>query len=87
MGSTIAGWILFAIGIAMYAVAIWGRVRQLIGAGQSPPKKGLEQIKDAAEAIAKLADVFAKFSEDIQFLLLGTGALIAGLYLLVNQPF
>ena len=87
MGSLIAGWILFAIGVVMYIVAIWGRVRQLIGGGQGPTTKGLEEIKETGEAIAKLAEVFAKFSEDIQFLLLGTGALIAGLYLLVNQPF
>jgi hypothetical protein len=87
MGSEIAGWILFAIGVAMYIVSIWGRVRNLLGRGAEGAERGLEEIKDAAEAITKLAEVFAKFSEDIQFLLLGTGALVAGLYLLANKPF
>jgi hypothetical protein len=87
MGSMIAGWILFGIGVVMYIVAIWTRVRKLIGRGEETTARGLEDIKDAAEAISKLAEVFAKFSEDIQFLLLGTGALLAGIYLLVNQPF
>ena len=87
MGSLIAGWILFAVGVAMYVVAIWSRIRNLLGGGSEGVERGLEEFKETAEAIAKLAEVFAKFSEDIQFLLLGTGALVAGLYLLVNQPF
>jgi hypothetical protein len=87
MGSLIAGWILFGIGVVMYIVAIWGRIRKMLGVREETAARGLEDIKETAQAIAKLAEVFAKFSEDIQFLLLGTGALLGGLYLLVNQPF
>lgn len=87
MGSLIAGWVLFVIGIIMYLVAIWGRVQKMRGAGGEEGVRDLGDIRDTAEAVAQLAEAFAKFSEDIQFLLLGTGALIAGLYLLVNQPF
>ena len=87
MGSLVAGWILFALGAAMYIISIWGRVKNLLGGGAEAGVRGLEEIKDAAEAITKLAEAFAKFSEEIQFLLLGTGALAAGIYLLTNRPF
>jgi hypothetical protein len=87
MGSTIAGWILFGLGVLMYLIGIFSRFRRLIGGGGEEGLEGIEDIVDAAKAIAKLAEVLNKFSEDIQFILLGTGALLAGLYLLTNQPF
>jgi uncharacterized membrane protein YiaA len=86
MGSQIAGWTLFGLGVIIYLIAIWERVRSRT----TPSKEGLEslrEIKETAEAITKLAEAFSKFSEEIQFLLLGTGLLIAGIYLLSNQPF
>lgn len=83
-GSLIAGWILFAIGVVIYVISIWARVQKLLGAGE---EEGLEVIKETADAITRLAEAFSKFSEDMQFLLLGTGCLIAGIYLLQNRPF
>jgi hypothetical protein len=85
MGSLIAGWILFALGIVLYGIAIWGRVRKLLAPRQEA--LDLSGIEDAAEAIAKLAQALSKFSEDIQFAILGTGCIAAGLYLLAHQPF
>jgi hypothetical protein len=84
IGSAIAGWILFVIGVVMYLVAIIERVRKMFGPGE---EESLVAIKETAEAVAKLAEAFAKFSEDIQFLLLASGCLIAGIYLLQNRPF
>lgn len=85
MGSLIAGWMLFGLGIALYAIAIWGRVRKLLTPSQEA--LDLSEIEDAVEAIAKLAQALSKFSEDIQFAILGTGCIAAGLYLLANRPF
>ncbi len=85
MGSQIAGWILFVLGLVLYAVAIWGRVSELFS-----PKRvaaDLASIEDSAEAIAKLAEALSKFSQDIQFAILGSGCLAAGLYLLATRPF
>lgn len=84
IGSLIAGWVLFAIGVIIYLVSIWARAQKLLGAGE---EESLEAIKETATAVAKLAEVFSKFSEDMQFLLLGTGCLIAGVYLLQSRPF
>jgi hypothetical protein len=85
MGSTIAGWILFGLGVLIYLVSIWGRIQKLIKRREEAID--LASIEDTAKAIAKLVETFSKFSEDMQFLLLGTGCLLAGLYLLKNQPF
>lgn len=84
IGSLIAGWIFFAIGVIIYLVSIWARAQKLLGAGE---REKLEVIKETAEAVGKLVEAFSKLSEDMQFLLLGTGCLIAGIYLLQNRPF
>lgn len=87
MASQIAGWTLFGIGLIMYVVIIWGRIRRLM-AGESLAKRlGLDTIKDLTDAIAKLAEVFAQLSDDMQFLVLATALLAAGLYLLTARPF
>ncbi len=83
-GSGIAGWVLFILGVAGYLVSLWGYVQKR----QSKQRlESLTEIKETVEAIAKLAEAFAKFSEDIQFLLISSGFLFGGIYLLVNQPF
>ena len=87
MASQIAGWVLFAVGLVMYAVVIWGRIRRLMSGGSLRADLGLDTIKDVTDAIAKLAEVFAKLSEDMQFLVLATALLAAGLYLLTVRPF
>lgn len=87
MGSVIAGWILFIIGCAMYIVSIWKRVSNLITPIRSTEELALDDIKDTVDGIKKLLEVFEKFSEDIQFLLLGSGCILAGLFLLANKPF
>lgn len=84
MLSQIAGGILFLIGVAMYVVSLWGRIKKLT---EKKKLEGIGDIKDTVEALAKLAESFSKFSEDIQFLLLGTGCLLAGIYLLQTKPF
>jgi hypothetical protein len=84
IGSLIAGWILFAVGLVIYGVSIWARIRKMLGAGE---EESLAVIKETAEALAELAEAFSKFSEEMQFLLLGTGCLIGGIYLLQNRPF
>ena len=84
IGSLIAGWVLFAIGVIIYLVSIWARAQKLLGAGE---RGKLEVFKETAEAVGKLVEAFSKFSEDMQFLLLGTGCLIAGIYLLQSRPF
>jgi hypothetical protein len=84
IGSAIAGWILFGIGVLMYLVALVDRVRKMFGPGGRESVAGL---KDTVAAIAKLAEAFAKFSEDIQYLLLASGCLAAGIYLLQARPF
>lgn len=87
MGSQIAGWMLFGVGLIMYAVAIWGRIRRMLGDKGLAADLGLDSIKDVTEALAKLAEVFAKLSEDMQYLVLATVLLAAGLYLLTARPF
>jgi hypothetical protein len=87
MASQIAGWILFAIGLIMYAVIIWGRIRRLLSGETLAKRLGLDTIKDIADAIAKLVEVFAQLSDDMQFLVLATVLLAAGLYLLSAKPF
>ena len=84
MMSLIAGWILFVIGVAMYIVSLWGRIKKLT---EKSKLEGIGDVKDTVEALAKLAESFSKFSEDIQFLLLGSGCLAAGIYLLQTRPF
>lgn len=84
MGSAIAGWILFTIGVVIYLVSIVARVKKMFGPGE---EEGIEVIKETAEALTALAEAFSKFSDDMQFLLLGTGCLVAGIYLLQNRPF
>ena len=85
MASVYAGWILFGLGVLMYLLIIVQRFMKLI----SSNKEGVDfgPIEKTADAIAKLAEAFSKFSEDIQFLLLGTGCLAVGIYLLTNKPF
>jgi hypothetical protein len=85
MGSTIAGWILFGVGILIYLVSIWARIQKLTKRREEAID--LASIEDTAKAVAKLVEAFSKFSEDMQFLLLGSGCLVAGLYLLQNKPF
>lgn len=85
MGSLIAGWLLFGLGIVLYVIAIWGRVRRLLG--RPPEALDPSAIEDTAKAIARLAEALSKLSEDLQFAILGTGCIAAGLYLLVNRPF
>ncbi len=83
MGSVIAGWVLFGLGLIIYAVVLVEKVRKMIRGSE----ESLDTIKDTVEAMAKLADTFSKFSDSMQLLLLGTGCLIAGIYLLSTQPF
>lgn len=92
LGSLIAGWILFTVGVLMYLVSLWGRVKTLrSGSSSSSAEEELEldagELTKLAEAAAKLVEAFTKFSEEIQFLLLGSGCLAAGIYLLQNRPF
>jgi hypothetical protein len=83
IGSVIAGWVLFGLGLIIYAVVLVDKVRKMSRGSE----EGLDTIKDTVEALAKLADTFSKFSDSMQLLLLGTGCLIAGIYLLSTQPF
>jgi hypothetical protein len=83
MGSVIAGWVLFGLGLIIYAVVLVEKVRKMTRGSE----ESLDTIKDTVEALAKLADTFSKFSDSMQLLLLGTGCLIAGIYLLSTQPF
>jgi hypothetical protein len=87
MASQIAGWVLFGIGLIMYAVIIWGRIRRLLAGETLTKRLGLDSIKDLTDAIAKLVEVFAQLSDDMQFLVLATALLAAGLYLLTAKPF
>jgi hypothetical protein len=87
MASQIAGWILFGIGLIMYAVIIWGRIRRLLQGETVTKRLGLDSIKDLTDAIAKLVEVFAQLSDDMQFLILATALVAAGLYLLSAKPF
>ena len=87
MASQIAGWILFGVGLIIYAVVIWGRIRRLLAGESLANHLGLDTIKDLTDAIAKLAEVFARLSEDMQLLVLATALLAAGLYLLTVRPF
>jgi hypothetical protein len=84
IGSQIAGWILFGLGTLMYLLMLVKKAQSLRGGDR---RESPSQIKDTVEALARLAEAFTKFSEDIQYLILATGCLIAGLYLLQNQPF
>lgn len=83
MGSVIAGWVLFGLGLIIYVVVLVEKVRKMTRGSE----ESLDTIKDTVEALAKLADTFSKFSDSMQLLLLGTGCLIAGIYLLSTQPF
>jgi hypothetical protein len=71
----------------MYLVMLVKKALSLRPSAQSEQQESLGQIKDTAEALTKLAEAFAKFSEDMQYLILATGCLIGGIYLLQNQPF
>jgi hypothetical protein len=84
IGSLIAGWVLFIIGVLMYLASLVGRIQKM---RRRDRLESLAEIKDTVEALAKLAEAFSKFSEDIQYLLLATGCLIAGIYLLQSRPF
>jgi hypothetical protein len=87
MASQIAGWILFGVGLIMYAVIIWGRIRRLMSGESLAKRLGIDTIKDLTDAIAKLVEVFAQLSDDMQFLVLATVLLAAGIYLLTAKPF
>lgn len=82
LASQISGWILFAVGVLMYLVSIWRRLQQ-----RTRREESLRDIKDTVKALTELLDAFSKFSEDIQFLLLATGCLVVGIYLLQSKPF
>ena len=81
--SQIIGLVLVVIGVVMYAFSIWGYYQKK----KQAQKRGLSEIKETIEAVTKLLEAFAKFSDDMQFLLLATGILFAGLYLLPNKQF
>ena len=87
MGSLIAGWTLFIIGCVMYLISIWKRVKNFLAPKVTQEELALEDIKEAVDAITKLLEAFSKFSEEVQFLILGSGCIMAGLYLLSNKPF
>ena len=84
VASQIAGWILFIIGILMYLIILIERIRKLF---QPTKRADFDSIEDTVDAIRKLLEAFSKFSDDMQFLLLASGCLIAGIYLLKNTPF
>jgi hypothetical protein len=81
--SQIIGLVLVVIGVVMYAFSIWGYYQKRT----QKQRGGLSEIKETLDALTKLLEAFAKFSDDMQFLLVATGILFAGLYLLQNKPF
>ena len=81
--SQIIGLFLVVVGVVMYVFSIWGYVQKR----RQRQQESLADIKATIYVVTKLLEAFAKFSEDMQFLLVATGILFAGLYLLQNKPF
>ena len=89
MLSTIVGLVRLVLGIACYIVALWVWLKTSIKAPDvRVGTKGVaDDWKAILEAVAKILEQFAKLTAPVQFALLGTLWIGAGLYILANKPF
>ncbi len=92
MVSSILGWILIALGVASYVMALVALLKALFArpaakTAHTFDDPDLEPICDLLDQLVKLLESFSKLSIPVQWAILGLLNIGIGAYLVANQPF
>jgi hypothetical protein len=92
MFSTVLGWILIALGIASYVMALVALFKALLTrptekAAHTFSDPDLEPVCDLLDKLVRALESFSKLSMPVQWAVLGLLNIGLGAYLVANQPF